>query len=130
MEVDDREIFVAGIKYLIKKNKDLSQRVIAEKAGISAAYVCQLLGKESRGPFSAYSKIARACGFSLAQVLEIGEAVYGGKEKQAESLLAKEVEQLKNAVQSLSETIEGLRANPPPADDSLQKTAAKKKTPK
>ncbi|MCF8025827.1 MAG: helix-turn-helix domain-containing protein [Desulfobacteraceae bacterium] len=70
---DEYLCFLEALKYKIKKEGRGGQQRVAIDAGISKAYLSQLLAEVRRAGFKTQVSIARAFGFDYYKFLEFGE---------------------------------------------------------
>lgn len=73
----DHEKFRAALKHILYGDPRINQKVLAAQAGISPAYLSRILSNPGKGSIRAYQKIARAVGYSLGDLLQLGARVLG-----------------------------------------------------
>ncbi|RLC17385.1 MAG: hypothetical protein DRI57_09870 [Deltaproteobacteria bacterium] len=68
-----KKYFRIAVKSIIKQKKDLNQKVVAHKAGISPSYLSEILNDNREGGITICENIANACGYPLEKILKIGQ---------------------------------------------------------
>ena len=68
----EAECLVTAISHMISHRKDLSKRVVAEKAGVSAPYLTLLLKQDRGKTLQTFERVANACDLTISKAIAIG----------------------------------------------------------
>lgn len=71
--------FLTALKHEVKSNWHRQQGALADEAGISGAFLSDIIKKRTEPSFSNKKALAKACGYEYEQFLEYGRNLKDGK---------------------------------------------------
>ena len=71
----EAECLVTAISHVINQRKELTKRIVAEKAGMSPAYLTLLLKQDRGKALQTFERVANACELTICEAIEIGRAI-------------------------------------------------------